>query len=51
MYVESLISTASALTKNDPFVLGYSDPHEEQGLGPVFTIEGGTINIIRAEGA
>lgn len=27
-----MLPKASALTKNDPFVLGQSDPHEEQRL-------------------
>jgi hypothetical protein len=36
--------------KNEERLAG-QDPHEERGLGPVFTIEGGTINIICAEGS
>jgi len=42
--------TASPNPKNEERLAG-QDPHQERGLGPVFTIKGGTISIIRAEGA
>ena len=48
--VNGIFVVASAITKNDPFVLRKSDPHREHGLARANELFVTDSSIIHAEG-